>query len=393
MNVRHLTRMNAGADATMGARASGRSGTAIAPPQRLTLVGPLPPPSGGMANQTRQLATLLAAEGCEVRVVQTNLPYMPAWIGGVPIIRAAFRLVPHLAHLWQSVRGADVVHVMANSGWAWHLFAAPALWIAVVRGVPVVVNYRGGDADAFFARQFRWVRPSLRRAAEVIVPSGFLRAVFERYGASATIIPNVVNLEAFHPAPEAPRTPHVVVTRNLESIYDVATAIRAFALVARTRPEARLTIAGSGPERAALERIAVEQGVAASVCFTGRLDHADLPALYRSATLMLNSARIDNMPNALLEAMASGIPIVTTNVGGIPFMVEDSGFALLVPPGDSSAMASAALRIIGDPALGARLVSAGLEASRKYAWPKIRGDLFAAYARATRSRPQKSVRA
>ena len=104
----------------------------VAAPGRLTLVGPLPPPSGGMANQTRQLASLLAAEGTDVRIVQTNAPYAPAWVGKVPVVRALVRLVPYLFRLWRDVGGADIVHVMANSGWAWHLFAAPAIWIASI---------------------------------------------------------------------------------------------------------------------------------------------------------------------------------------------------------------------------------------------------------------------
>lgn len=380
-------------EATIKSAEGSRDALVAAPPRRLTLVGPLPPPSGGMANQTRQLASLLAAEGTDVRIVQTNAPYTPAWVGKIPVARAVFRLVPYLFRLWRDINGADAVHVMANSGWAWHLFAAPAIWIARLRGVPAVVNYRGGDAAAFFARQVRWIRPSLRRVAEVIVPSGFLRAVFAAHGVSATIVPNVVNLEAFRPAAEAPRSPHLVVTRNLEPIYDIGTAIAAFALVAKVRPGARLTIAGSGPERAALERFAAEQGVGLSVRFTGRLDNAELPELYRSATLMLNPARIDNMPNSLLEAMASGVPIVSTDVGGIPYLVADGVSALLVPLGDARAMARAALRILDDPALGVRLARAGLEASRGYAWAKVRSDLFAVYARAGQGNARTSVQA
>ena len=366
---------------------------AVAPPRRLTLVGPLPPPSGGMANQTRQLARLLAAEGVDVRIVQTNRPYAPSWIGHVPVVRAAFRLVPYLYRLWRDTRGADVAHVMANSGWAWHLFAAPAIWIARLRGVPVGVNYRGGDAEAFFARQFRWIRLSLRHAREVIVPSGFLRAVFARHGVAASIVPNVVDVEAFHPAEQLPLRPHLIVTRNLEPVYDIAMAIRAFAEVVPSHPDAHLTIAGSGPERAALERTVAELRLGDSVRFTGRLDNAELPELYRSATLVLNPARIDNMPNSLLEAMASGVPIVSTNVGGVPHLVEDGETALLVAPGDAHAMAQAVRRVLDDPALGRRIAAAGVVASRRYAWGAVRAEWFAAYARAVGPRPPARSRA
>lgn len=83
---------------------------------RIALVGPLPPPAGGMAMQTRQLSELLAAAGAAVSIVQTNAPYRPAAIAGVPGLRALFRLLPYLAALWRQCGRADVVHLMANSG-------------------------------------------------------------------------------------------------------------------------------------------------------------------------------------------------------------------------------------------------------------------------------------
>lgn len=83
---------------------------------RVGLVGPLPPPSGGMANQTRQLARLLRSEGVEVELIQTNLPYRPTWIGKIKGGRAFFRLVPYFFTLWVVAGRVDLFHVMANSG-------------------------------------------------------------------------------------------------------------------------------------------------------------------------------------------------------------------------------------------------------------------------------------
>ncbi len=348
---------------------------------RVTLVGPLPPPSGGMANQTRQLARLLRESGMAVRLVQSNAPYRPAWIGAVRGLRAAFRLIPYVFALWRALRGADVAHVMANSGWAWHLFAAPAIWLARLRGVPVLVNYRGGEAGSFLARQARWVRPTLRLARVLAVPSGFLQAVFARHGVAAELVPNIIDLTRFAPARE--RTPgrHMVVTRNLEDIYDIPTALCALATIRQRYPQARLTVAGSGPALDSLQRLARELGVDAAVRFTGRLDNDRIAELYREADLLLNPSTVDNMPVSLLEAMASGVPIVSTDVGGVPYLVQHERTALLVPARDPDAMAAAALRVFDDAALRDHLIVAGLTACRAYAWERVRPVLFAAYAR------------
>ncbi len=346
----------------------------------IVVVGPLPPPSGGMANQTRQLVRLLSEEGCPVSLVQTNAPYWPVFVGRIRGVRALFRLLPYLVRLWRAAGRADLLHVMANSGWAWHLSAAPAVWIGGWRRVPVVVNYRGGEAAEFFARQFRWVRPTLGRATKVAVPSGFLERVFAEFGVATTVVPNVVNLDSFRPSPAPPVAPHIIVTRNLERVYDNESVIRALVAVNIVHPEARLTIAGSGPERNALERLAAELGVAANVRFTGRLDNAELPELYRSATVMVNASVVDNMPNSVLEAMASGVPIVTTDVGGVPYIVRHEVTALLVPPRTPAAIADAVMRLLADPALGRRLADTAIEEARLYSWASVRPRLLGVYA-------------
>ena len=135
------------------------------------LVGPLPPPSGGMANQTLQLAKLLRQENIQVEVIQTNAAYEPEWIGKIPVLRALFRLVIYIINLWKAATKVDVFHIMANSGWSWHLFKVPAVWIAKLRGVPTIINYRGGEAEKFFSQSFKYVKPTLNASSCVVVPS------------------------------------------------------------------------------------------------------------------------------------------------------------------------------------------------------------------------------
>lgn len=339
-----------------------------------------------MANQTLQLADLLRGEGAEVELIQVNSSYRPRWIGRFKGIRAAFRLLPYLVHLWFSAGRVQLFHVMANSGWSWHLFAVPAIWIASIRRKPVVINYRGGEAETFFNKAFFWIKPSLSRVNAIIVPSGFLVAVFEQHGFPTNIVPNIVNLTRFRieerPASLlTPDSPHIIVTRNLEPIYDNATALRAFVFIKRAFPKAKLTVAGSGPEREALEELAGMLDVADAVTFTGRVDNEGMGAIYRSADVMINPSLADNMPISILEALASGVPVVSTNVGGIPYLVEHEKTALLVPPRDPKAMADAVLLLLQDPVKAIQFRLAGGESVQCYAWPHVRDRLFHAYER------------
>lgn len=349
---------------------------------RLMLVGPLSPPAGGMATQTAQLAALLQEQGADIDIVRTNPSYRPVWVGRVPVARSLYRLLPYVWSLWRTAGRVQLAHVMANSGWAWHLFAVPAIWIAHLRGVPVVVNYRGGEAGDFLTRSARVVRWTMARAQVLAVPSGFLQQVFAAHRMLATIVPNVVDLERFKPAdtlPDGP--PHMVVARNLERLYDNATALRAFAQLRARYPGARLTIAGTGPEEAALRRLAVDLSVADAVSFAGRLSRDAMAALYRRASVVVNPSLADNMPNSVLEAMASGVPVVSTNVGGVPFLVRHEDTALLVAPGDDRSMAAALLRVTEDRELALGLRGRALADVRRYTWVEVAPMLLMAYRR------------
>lgn len=350
---------------------------------RIGLVGPLPPPFGGMANQTRQLAELLRGEGVTVSLVQTNAAYRPRWISRVRFVRAGFRLLGFLLALWRQAGRSDLVHVMANSGWSWHLFAVPAIWTATLRGIPVVVNYRGGEAASFLATSSRLVRVSLARASALIVPSGFLQAVFERSGIDASIVPNVVDTVRFNSAArQRVERRHLLVARNLEPIYDNETAIRAFAIVHREYPDATLTIAGSGPLERTLRELTDSLGLDAAVLFVGRLDRDAMAEAYSRADIAVNPSRVDNMPNSVLEALACGVPVVSTDVGGVPFIVKNGQTALLVPARSPEAMAKAILRLMADPDLAETLAGNGLIEVGKYTWQRVWPVLSAVYGQA-----------
>ncbi len=351
---------------------------------RVGLVGPLPPPSGGMANQTEQFLRLLALEGVDVRLVCTNGPYWPRWVGRIPMLRAGFRLIPYMAHLWRAIGRVDVMHIEANSGWAWHLFVAPALVIARIREVPVVVSYHGGNAELFFSRAPGYVLKLLAHVAIRVTPSVFLQRVFGKFGLSAEVIPNVIDLSRFAPTERRlfGNAPHLVVTRNLEAIYDIPTAIRAFSTIQKTFRDARLTIAGSGPELANLKALVSTLGLDASVHFTGRVDNDRIPALYASADCMVNPSTVDNMPISILEAFASGVPVVSTNAGGIPDMVEDGVSGMLVPVGDDTLMAEKVLKVLQCQFLAEGLRTAGFSEAEKYNWARLKSQWLSVYPRA-----------
>lgn len=374
---------------------------------RICLVGPIAPPAGGMANQTKQLLDLLKSEGAKVDFVAVNAPYKPRLIGKVPGVRAIFRLFPFLVNLFQATGKAQVLHIMANSGWSWHLFAAPAIWIARWRGTPVIVNYRGGHADSFFAKSWSVVNASLRHANMIMVPSLFLQQVFNHYQQSqsavpVSIVPNILNQKLFYPNASKLKlikdntlltksatnsggtqphikAPHFIVTRNLEDIYNVATCISAFALVYRDNKKAKLTIAGTGPLLSALQQQVQQLGLLTAVQFAGRLSIEQMAKLYRTADIMLNSSLVDNSPNSIIESLACGVPVISSNVGGISHLVRHGHDALLFKAGDHEAMYQLINKLLCQPALYQNLVRNGLASCQRFHWSAVKQQLCHQY--------------
>ena len=224
------------------------------------------------------------------------------------------------------------------------------------------------------------------------MPSGFLQTVFERFGFGSQVIPNVVDVERFRPtANSRDFHPHLVVARNLEHLYGNDIALRAHAVVRRTLPTAHLTIAGSGPERPRLEELARALDIADSVTFAGRLDVDEMVSLYGSADLVVNASRADNTPNSILEALACGVPVVSTEVGGVPYLVEHGRTAWLVPPDDADALAEGIVRVLSEAPLRDVLVKNGLALAGRCSWTAVRHQWLELYHSLVHSRSHSVV--
>jgi len=367
-----------------------RGGRLDCPSFVLGLVGPAPPPYGGMSNQAAQLQRLLERDGKRVSFVKTNREYRPRWIAKIKVLRALGRLFPYFLDLWRAADKVTLFHVFSNSGLSWFLFTVPVVLVGVRKRVPIVINYRGGQAKTFLSNNLRWVRPTLQRADLIVVPSGFLAAVFADLGVPVRVVENIVDLERFsavkrgkpfwHQRDES--GPHFVVTRNLEAIYAVDVAIHAFSIIRQTYPDATLSIAGEGEQLGRLRELSATLGLVDCVHFLGRMNNDAIAQLYRTADVMLNASLVDNMPISVLEALASGVPVVTTDVGGIPFIVEHDRTALLVPPHDADAMARESVRLLDDPELFERLIAAGTLEAARYSWQVVHDKWETVYAEA-----------
>jgi glycosyltransferase involved in cell wall biosynthesis len=154
----------------------------------------------------------------------------------------------------------------------------------------------------------------------------------------------------------------ILLVARLDYLKDHATAVRTVARVARQRPDVRLVLVGEGPERAKIEELVGRHQLAANVRFLGL--RKDVGRLLKGADLFLLTSVSEGIPLTVIEAMAAGLPVVATRVGGLSEVVEDGETGRLAPSGDDAALADAVLRLAGDPELRRRMGRRGQERAR-----------------------------
>lgn len=309
-------------------------------------------------------------------------PAPPAWLARFAGVRYARTLVTQLAYwprLWRELRRADVVHVFSASYTSFLLAPLPAWLVARAAGKPVLLNYHSGEAEDHLRRS-RVARAVLRRVGATIVPSRFLVDVFARAGLTAEAIANVIDRDRFRYRRRDRLQPRLLSTRNLEPNYNVACTLRAFARVQARHPDATLTVVGSGGHGSALRDLAASLGLR-HVNFAGRVAPADMARYYDDADVYLQTPAVDNMPLSVLEAFASGLPVVSTDAGGVRTILTPDVHGLLAPPDDDAAVAAQVCRLLEEPGLGERLAAAAFRETDAYVWEAVRPRWAAAYAR------------
>lgn len=349
---------------------------------RVCIVAPSLDILGGQAVAARRLLERLETEpGLEMGFLPVN-PRLPGPLRAlqrIKYVRTIVTSIAYIASLLANARRYDVLHVFSASYWSFLLAPAPAMLIGRALGRRVILNYRSGEAEDHLIRWGPIVMPILRAAHLIVVPSDYLVGVFGRFGFHARAIHNFVEIERIAYRERRPLRPVLLSNRNFEPLYNVEAILRAFRRVQDVHPDAGLTVAGDGSLRARLHALAAELGLR-NVTFTGAVAPGDMPGLYDRADLYVNASVIDNMPQSILEAYAAGTPVVSSDAGGIPFIVRHGVTGVLVPAGDSAALAAGILELLADPDRARGLAAAGREQCvTTYAWSAVAREWDRAY--------------
>ncbi len=328
-----------------------------------------------------QLIQDLRGDGVNVDFLPVDplLPRPLRPLGRVKYLRTLVKSVFYLRSLIGQVPKHDVVHIFSASYVSFLISPAPAIVVARLFGKPIILNYRSGEAEDHLQRSGRLTKWLLGLADRIIVQSAYLVSVFNSFGLKAVAIPNHVDTSRIPYRERRPIQPKILVARALEPLYNIPCAIRAFQIVRQRFPQAEMTILGDGSQRESLEDLVRELDVG-GIAFTGRVERENIPACYDRHDVFLNTSSIDNMPVSILEAFASGLPVVTTRPGGIGGMIRDGENGHLVDLDDHAFAARRIIELLERPDEAVRLARSGREDLRKYSWGAVGSQWRGLYA-------------
>ncbi len=291
--------------------------------------------------------------------------------GSLRYFTGGLGMFPKVVYFARLMQAEGVTHVHAH--FASHP-AAAALVIHRLTGIPYSFTAHGSDLH----RDRHMLREKVAEAAFVVTISDYNRELIvsesgEQHRHKVVVIHCGVDTSVFRPPPEDngsqqdTRPPIILCIGTLHEVKGQAYLIEACRLLRQGGLDVACHLVGDGPDRAALAAQASDAGLADRVVLLGRRNRDQITALLKSADVVAAPSvptaggRREGIPVALMEAMAAGVPVVASDLSGIPELVEHDRTGLLVPPGDARALAAALRRMVAEPSLGRRLAGAARE--------------------------------
>lgn len=298
---------------------------------------------------------------------------------GRPVVAASdrpsrlARLLDFLWTVWWYRHRYHLAHVDVYSGYAFVWAELVCLALRLV-GKPYVLTLHGGNLPVFGRDHERRVRHLLQSASAVTTPSRFLFEQMCPYRQDLVLLPNPLDLSKYTFKLRKNPAPLLLWLRAFHDIYNPSLAVRVVSLLAKDFPDVRLVMIGPDKDDGSLvatKDLAQRLGVTDRVTYAGQISKDEVSRWLHEGDIFLNTPRVDNTPVSVLEAMACGLCVVSTDVGGIPYLLEHEKDAVLVPTDDPQAMAHAVHRILSDKGLAERLSQSSRCKAEQVDWKEI----------------------
>ncbi len=244
--------------------------------------------------------------------------------------------------------------------------------------IPYIPLLRGGDLPSRLDKSTKLCGSIFSHSLMNVAPSTYLVEEFEKRGYSVQHIPNTFELHKYDFKERDVFAPRLLYVRAFQRIYNPLMAAEVLANLVKDYPMAELCMVGpdkDGSMHEFKQRIQ-EFGLENNVKITGRLPKEEWLDLAKDYDIFINTTDFDNTPMSVMEAMALGLVVVSTNAGGLPYLIENNVDGLLVPVGDSKGMVQAICGVINDPFFSKKMVLQAFEKVSSFDWNVVKHSWF-----------------
>ncbi len=240
--------------------------------------------------------------------------------------------------------------------------------------IPYIPILRGGDLPHRLEHSKQLSNKLFHHNAINISPSKYLLESFHKYGYTAEYIPNFIDVEDYPFKIRRAFQPKLLWVRAFHVVYNPTLAIELLKKLLETYPNASLCMVGPDKDGSMLQvqNLISTYGLTDHVELTGCLSKQEWRAKAADYDIFINTTNFDNHPVSVIEAMALGLPVITTNVGGIPYLIEHERNGILVPPNDSQCFVDQIIRLVENPSVGMRLAEQGRADTSKLDWSHVK---------------------
>lgn len=250
------------------------------------------------------------------------------------------------------------------------ILALLAKWFKV-KYIPIL---HGGNLPSRLLSSPKLSQIIFNNSYKNVAPSNYLKSVFENNGFKTLFIPNVLEIDKYHFKKRISIAPKLLYVRSFSSLYNPQLAIKVLSLLLKTHPEAKLCMIGPDKDGSLLECkiLAKTLGIENSVEFTGMLSKSDWHKKSEEFDIFINTTNFDNTPVSIMEAMALGLIVISTNVGGMPYMLNSGFDGVLVAPNNPEEMTLAIQSIIVDKVSTRNMIVNARKKVESFDWKKVK---------------------
>lgn len=327
---------------------------------KLLMIGNYLPSPRHNRNIWHDLADRLESNGWEILTTSSEEPQLA-------------RLVDMMTTIIRKRGKFDIAQIDVFSGRAF-IFADLCSLLLKLFSKPFVLTLHGGKLPEFAQRKPKKMEALLQRANYVVTPSEFMQVSLSQFRRDIQLIPNPVESRGTHYRVRRILVPHIIWVRAFHQVYNPSLAVQVLSLLIPDFPESKLTMIGPNKgDGSLLEVVELTRSLELqeNVEIISGIDHTKVDEYLNQNDIFINSSNYDTAPRSVIEAMMNGLCVVSTNVGGLPWIIRDHEEGLLVPPNDPQQMVAAIQELLMNPELASKISSNAHQKALSYNWSSV----------------------